>query len=345
VDVTGVAGQLRIMEVSNMLALNLALAVFALVGSLAAFGGDTWEKGTAPVLRRVTGRGWVALVCLLLAFLLGGIKEILLHRESRAEAAIKQALESENKKQQEEIARQLRVIGGLQAQLESSANSLSSTTERIGGQQLASIEAAFSIAIKAPRETDDAVVHLRGNPVVPIPSRYNPEMQLYWGDQFHFVLMPEGDVPVSELASLKLEVGERTYPLHDGTGSGFFERTLRIYGKSPRPMLARILNPNRLAGVFLKIFVRTTDSSQGQEEFRRLILTSPFREFAQKIYKATTPDILNVRANPDVAAAVRSRLTRGSFVRVLQTQGVWTEVRTPEGRQGWVTSQSLGQIE
>jgi hypothetical protein len=328
-----------------MLILNLALATFALIGSLAAFGGETWEKGTAPVLKRVTRRGWVALACLLSAFALGGVKEMLLHRESRAGAATKAALEAENKRQQAELARQLKEIGDLQAKLESSAQGLSSTTERIGKQQLASIEAAFALAIKTPRETDDAVVHVRGEPITRIPSRHYGEMQLYWGDQFHFVLMPDRNVGASELISLTLEVGGRTYPLHDGTGSGFFERTLRIYGNSPRPMPARILNPRGLTGIDLKIFVRTTDSSQGQEEFRRLILTSPFREFAQRIYKATAPDILNVRANPEVGAAVRSRLSRGAFVRVLQTQGDWAEILTPEGRQGWVASQALKTIE
>ena len=63
------------------------------------------------------------------------------------------------------------------------------------------------------------------------------------------------------------------------------------------------------------------------------------------MYKATAPSKLNVRANPEATAPVRSRLTRGSFVRVLQTQGDWSEVRTPEGRRGWVTAESLKQIE
>lgn len=79
-----------------MLILNLFLVTFALVGSLAAFGGDTWEKGTGPILQRVTSRGWVALACLFLAFALSGVKEILLYRESKAETIVKAALEAKN---------------------------------------------------------------------------------------------------------------------------------------------------------------------------------------------------------------------------------------------------------
>jgi hypothetical protein len=328
-----------------MLTLNLLLALFGLIGSLAAFGGETWVKGGTQILRRITKRGWVALFCLLIAFVLGGVKEVALSRASKVEIAEKKKLQAENKQQAAQIAKQLEQITRLQEKLEVSTQELAKTTGQIGEQQLASIEAAFELAIKRPRETDDAFVEIRGQPIVYIPSRRNNEMLLYWGDQFHFVLLSDRDISASELSSLKLEVGGRTYPLHDGAGTGFFEETLRIYGDSSRPMQTRILNPLRLTDVEVKIFVRTTDSSQGQEEFRRIILNSPFREFAQMVYKCTRADVLNVRTNPDISAPIRSRLARGSFVRVLQTQDNWTEIRTPEGRQGWVGSQYLVEIE
>jgi hypothetical protein len=104
-----------------MLILNLLLVTFALVGSLAAFGGETWEKGAGPILQRVTSRGWAALACLFLAFALGVVKEILLHRKSKAEAIVKAALEAKNTRQQTEINQQLNQIKELQAQLKSSA--------------------------------------------------------------------------------------------------------------------------------------------------------------------------------------------------------------------------------
>lgn len=141
-----------------------------------------------------------------------------------------------------------------------------------------------------------------------------------------------------------MRVGGREYPLHDGVRPGLFENAVRIYGDSPKPMQPQILNPLRLKRVELKIFIKTTDSSQGQQEFRKLVLNSPFSEFAKRMYKATTGDIVNVRANPESGAFVRSQLTRGSLVRVLQTQGNWSEILTPEGRQGWMLTSFLGDI-
>jgi hypothetical protein len=60
--------------------MSLFLAVILLVlvatATMAAFGGDTWVKGTEPLLKRVTWRGWVSLSCLVGALVLGIVKEI-----------------------------------------------------------------------------------------------------------------------------------------------------------------------------------------------------------------------------------------------------------------------------
>ena len=334
-----------------MLWIHICLAIFGIGATLSAFGGETWVKGEEKLISRVTHRGWFSLTFLLAAFALGVTKEVIVHNEAESIALKNKKLQSENQQQRDRIEELVSETVHLQEILNKSANdldevagNLGETTEQIGQQQLASIEAAFALAIKSPRETDDAVVHLRGQRETLIPSRHYDHMQLYWGDQFHFVVMSYG-ASNEQLATLKLQVGPQTYPLHDGSGSGFFEKTLRIYGDSPNPMTAAILNPLGLRDVDLKIFVRTTDSSQGQNEFRRIVLNSPFSEFAKKIYKVTKADILNVRANPDTSAEVKSRLAMGSFVRSLQSVDQWTEVMTPEGRQGWVATKYLAEIE
>lgn len=334
-----------------MIWINIGLAVLGIGATLSAFGGETWTKGDQKLISRVTIRGWFSLTFLLSAFALGITKEVIQHRQAEASAQQKAKLQDENRKQGDRILELMAETVSLQEKLGSSAKdlgkvagNLGETTEKISQQQLASIEAAFKLAIKSPRETDDAIVHLRGQPRIAIPSRYYEQMQLYWGDQFHFVIMANG-VRIEQLETLKLQAGPKTYPLHDGQGSGYFEQTLRIYGNSPKPMPAFILNPLRLGGFDLKIFVSTTDSSQGQNEFRRLVLSSPFSEFAKKVYKVTKADILNVRVNPSPNAQVRSRLAKGSFVRSLQHVDKWTEVMTPEGRQGWVVTKYLGEIQ
>jgi len=56
--------------------LNILLAVCGLVVTLAAFGGETWRRGDESIKHRITSRGWIALVALLVAFTVAVIKEI-----------------------------------------------------------------------------------------------------------------------------------------------------------------------------------------------------------------------------------------------------------------------------
>jgi hypothetical protein len=222
-----------------MIFINIGIAFLGLGATLSAFGGDTWRKGSTSLISRITFRGWISLVCLVCVFSLGVYKEIQQRRESEEKEVQRVALANENRQQREKITNLQSQIDESARGIKQSAESLSDTTEEIGEQQLASIEAAFKLAIKIPRETD---------------------------------------------------------------------------------------------------------SSQGQSEFRKRVLTSPFSEFAKRIYKATTADILNLRSNPDPRGQIISRLEKGSFVRILQEADKWTEVMTPEGRQGWVASEFLGQI-
>jgi hypothetical protein len=73
--------------------LNLVLLVVGTTATLAAFGGKTWREGSEPILERITQRGWVSLICLVLALGLGIVKEI------NTEAAAKVAKAEADKKQ------------------------------------------------------------------------------------------------------------------------------------------------------------------------------------------------------------------------------------------------------
>lgn len=67
-----------------ILALNIFLATCGLVGSVVAIGGETWRKGHVAWKDRVTLRGWVAIVCLFLAFVTGTTKEFVTSQTSKA---------------------------------------------------------------------------------------------------------------------------------------------------------------------------------------------------------------------------------------------------------------------
>lgn len=52
-------------------AIEISLLIVGFSGALLAIGGDTWVKKPLPWYLRVTGRGWLAIVCLVLALVLG----------------------------------------------------------------------------------------------------------------------------------------------------------------------------------------------------------------------------------------------------------------------------------
>ncbi|MFZ0743809.1 MAG: hypothetical protein WAM85_05350 [Terracidiphilus sp.] len=63
--------------------LNITLVIVASAATLAAFGGDTWEKNEKgePFLKRINTRGWISLFCLFLTLVFGVMKEIETERQ------------------------------------------------------------------------------------------------------------------------------------------------------------------------------------------------------------------------------------------------------------------------
>ena len=110
-------------------------------------------------------------------------------------------------------------------------------------------------------------------------------------------------------------------------------------------MTGYILNPLQISNIKIKIFVRSTDATRGQEDFKKMVLQGQCSEFAKKVYKVTNSDIVRLRAQPNEGSSIRSTLAKGSFVRTLQLLDDWTEVVTPENRQGWVKSEFLATIQ
>jgi len=57
--------------------LSVLVLVFGFGATIAAFGGPTWVKGSAPLQLRILPRGWLSLACLLAALLSGIGKEVI----------------------------------------------------------------------------------------------------------------------------------------------------------------------------------------------------------------------------------------------------------------------------
>jgi len=336
--------------------INVALVFFGVVAILSAFGGDTlgqstfafdddrWSPDKVAFLNRITPRGWISLFCLVIALGLGIAKDKIHQQTVIKETTSRENLEEDNSRLHERVADHVMEIIALRERIETTTRDMAEMSDDLKKKQLVSFKSAFKHAFKPPRGIDDAVVLLDGRTIIPIPSRYRDQMQLYWEDEFKLTTTIK-DPSDRDLESIKLKVGGKTYTLFESPNPGPFKVKLRIKGNSPRPMEASILNPLQLSDMTLRIFVRTAELSKGQERFKRLILTGRFPALGKKLYKVTTPDILNVRSDPATTSQIRTRLSSGSFVHSIQTQNEWTEVRTPTGKQGWVLTRLLTEIE
>jgi len=80
-----------------MLLINILLLVAGFASAIVAFGGDTWTKGKKPVLERITARGWISILAMVVALALGAYKEILTKSQDEAKSAESKAREAELK--------------------------------------------------------------------------------------------------------------------------------------------------------------------------------------------------------------------------------------------------------
>jgi hypothetical protein len=79
--------------------LSITLLILGASSTVAAFGGKTWIEGEKSLIERITPRGWVSIVCLMLALVIGITKE--LHtREVDLASALSNKLATEEAKAQ-----------------------------------------------------------------------------------------------------------------------------------------------------------------------------------------------------------------------------------------------------
>jgi hypothetical protein len=83
--------------------LNFFLASLGFIATLSAFGGETWTKGDATLSSRITKRGYISLVCLFSALVLGFVKEFNQHQADELSRILAKELSLQNTKKQEKI--------------------------------------------------------------------------------------------------------------------------------------------------------------------------------------------------------------------------------------------------
>lgn len=141
-----------------LLTLNITLLILGTIGTLAAFGGETWTKGPERIDKRITRRGWLSLICLFLALCAGVSKETISSMERRkAETKAAASAEEANswRTAQENAQRRLdQAIRTIEEKTEENAR-LSSTISRLTRSKEFEINNKESIPITIPIAKND----------------------------------------------------------------------------------------------------------------------------------------------------------------------------------------------
>lgn len=229
------------------LAVNLALVTLGFVGAIVAIGGETWAKGSQPVLKRITRRGWVAIACLLGTLSLGVIKEIQVQQRSRAsheaEASLRRRLDRATSK------------------LETVSGDFAKARRKLERIEPSLVSAMATLTARIPRESDFAFVSFRGRSTeTPISSETRSSLRLYGGDEFEFHHFCDERPGLPFGGSTGRPLVLRT-PLREYTLAGNGGR-VRISGPIGEAMPATIINGPRYSDCGMKVIIHSTDRTR-----------------------------------------------------------------------------------
>ena len=136
--------------------LSIALLFIGVASTACAFGGKTWNEGPERFIERITPRGWISLILLLLAFGIGVCKELYSNKEQAQknaadETAAKEARNDSDRKQddlryrlnlaQSQLETSNAKIEGLELQLRATEDQISGGS----GFPIATVSTAFPI--------------------------------------------------------------------------------------------------------------------------------------------------------------------------------------------------------
>jgi hypothetical protein len=251
------------------LAINLTLLIFGTLGTLAAFGGETWKKSSDPLLQRITLRGWLALICILSTLGLGILKERI-NSESNAKSEIAKK-ELENK-----LLATAENLKAAREQLDNVTSDLRSTRLKLSSLEPRILQAIITTTKGIRRETDFATPHIPSNTQREIISgKTDKPLILYGGDfiNYNVFCRDAGNIyrtaDPTKSSRLMLTVGNTTYALDE-------HGTQMIIGKIGEEMKAFISNFGPPVNCELKLLVESADRT------REAALLEPLMELMQE---------------------------------------------------------------
>ncbi len=221
------------------------------------------------------------------------------------------------------------------------------TRDTVQDSALATLETMFPLAVRIPAEIDGTIIRINGSEeqrIVSYDKDYAP-MKLYWGDLFHYFVYVEGEKKDMPTGTVYLQLGDANHTRLPISLQPWTENQLRIPGHTPRPMEAFIYNPSHLSGFSLKVTVYSADRERGRMRFREAFLKTDLGSYARKSYLTVIQDGARLRSGPsDSSSNVLRIMLKDTYVKILGVNGEWTQIRLPEGREGWVASKFLGPI-
>lgn len=239
-----------------ILALNIAILTLGSIGALAAFGGETWEKNDKPIIERVTKRGWISIICLILALIFGITKEIVVHK-----AEVQASQEARNIQDQ------------LKTKLDDTNSELVKSRVRLQNLQTTLLTALESSTAGIPREIDHPFYSTFSNSdrIIRSPSTREP-LRVYAGQLLKYQITDSG----SQRPNLiKFEIGRRIYDITDSHGE------IRIIGMSGVPMDVKLNYPRFLTFAIKMTLVSSTQyDAETQINLLRKVIEDSFKEKA-----------------------------------------------------------------
>ncbi|MCH7412359.1 hypothetical protein MM213_02600 [Belliella sp. R4-6] len=219
------------------------------------------------------------------------------------------------------------------------------TRDVVVSSSLAELEVLFPFAVRVERNSDNTIMHLNGENEVQVTSYDNnfEMMKLRYGDTFkYYIFSNSGNIiPPDSKLYLQLSNGLKLdLPIASDLQS------VLIPGSNPNPITAKIINPNELSDVSMKIIVYSADKDMGREKFRQALLNTSLSEKVREIYKQISRNGVLLRRSPEIATDnILRSLNQGAIFKILEEKENFIKIRLPEGRDGWIDERYVEDID
>jgi hypothetical protein len=253
-------------------------------------------------------------------------------------------IESKIIKEQKEATRKtINAIDSSSIHLDNSIkNEGEKTRETVLDASIAELEGMFPLAVRIERDVDGGIVSLNGQAEIPIISyEHNQEvLKFMWGDIFHYYIFYK-DVPEKNLGKIFIQLSNGNILPLDLSAK---ESSIRIPGSNPNSITGKFLNPDRLSGISIKFTVYSADRERGREIFKDALMKTVLSSRARKIYKELKVDGVRLRNSPNNQSKTIRTLKTGTYLKILKDSNSYSYIRLPEGREGWIKTECIGEI-